>query len=148
MMHWFCKKFQELDTEELYKIIQLRVNVFVVKQNCAYPELDDKDLAAHHVYSKNNNNEITSYARILPPGISYKEISIGRVCCRKDLRLTGLGKTNMMHTLNYIHNIYGKVPIRISAQLYLKKFYEAFHFIPQGESYLEDNIPHIEMLRV
>lgn len=146
-MNWRCEKFSALHIEELYKIIQLRINVFVVEQNCPYNELDDKDIYAYHVYSKNELNEITSYSRILPAGISYPEISIGRVCCKKDLRMTGLGKENMKKTLEYVHQIFGNVPIRISAQLYLKKFYEGFGFVTQGNSYLEDNIPHIEMLR-
>ena len=145
---WFCKHFNEISTEEFHDIIQLRINVFVVEQNCPYPEIDGKDKNAYHVFGKNEENKIVAVARIIPPGISYEECSIGRVASASSARLTGCGIDLMHFTIENINSIYGKSNIRISAQEYLKSFYEKFGFKKMSESYLEDELPHIEMLRI
>ncbi|MDZ4752703.1 MAG: GNAT family N-acetyltransferase [Flavobacteriales bacterium] len=126
-------------------MLKLRINVFVVEQNCPYPECDDKDQKSIHLFAQDETGEVHAYLRIVSAGISYQEISIGRVASSAALRGTGLGKELMMQGLSFIEEQYGNVPVRISAQLYLRKFYESFGFIVQGETYLEDDIPHIEM---
>lgn len=142
---WTCKPFNTLTNQELYDIFHLRMAVFVVEQNCPYQDADGKDLKSLHV-SGRINGELAAYARIVLPGISYKEISIGRVVTSSKARRTGAGKALMKQTMEYICTEFGKVPIRIGAQLYLQKFYESFGFVREGEEYLEDGIPHIIML--
>jgi len=137
--------FLDLELIDLYEILKLRTNVFVVEQNCPYPELDDKDKKAIHVYSK-DGEEMLAVARILPAGVSYKEWSFGRIATHETTRGTGLGKKLMDSLMNYMHDKHPQEPIRISAQSHLEKFYGNFGFIHTGKSYLEDGIPHIEML--
>lgn len=142
------KFFSELNIDEFHDIIQLRINVFVVEQNCPYPELDGKDKLSFHIYLKDVlSNKIVACARILPQDISYPEVSIGRVASETKRRGEGLGQKLMKQTLNFISEKFGSVPIRISAQKYLVKFYESFGFESTGKEYLEDDIPHVEMLR-
>ncbi len=143
---WQIKKFEELTTTELYKILQLRSAVFCVEQNCAYQDADGKDLKSVHLSGFDSNGDLVVYSRIVPPGISFKEVSIGRVISSNIVRGTGAGKELMNKSIDFIKNEYGKVPIRIGAQCYLLKFYSGFGFEIAGEEYLEDNIPHIEML--
>jgi ElaA protein len=144
---WQCKPFKELTNEELYQIFRLRISVFVVEQNCPYQDADGKDLKSLHVTGK-QNGELIAYTRIVLPGVSYKEISIGRVVTSTEARRTGAGKILMKKTMEFIKKEFGNVPIRIGAQLYLQKFYESFSFVRQGDEYLEDGIPHIIMLFV
>jgi ElaA protein len=146
-LNWNCKHFSELSTEEFHDIIQLRIDVFIVEQNCPYSEIDGKDKNSFHVFGKNENNKIVAVSRILKPGISYLECSIGRVATSKDSRQNGSGIQLMNFTIEKINDIFGSSDIRISAQEYLKSFYEKFGFVKMSESYLEDDIPHIEMLR-
>ncbi len=145
-IRWEIKKYDKLSTDELYNIICLRIEVFIVEQNCPYQDTDGKDLHSYHVMGYTNDNELCAYARIIPDGISYKEVSIGRLANSKKLRGQGIGKELMIKSMSEIERIFGKVPVRISAQLYLKKFYENLGFIFTGKEYLEDNIPHVEML--
>lgn len=147
MITWHCKNWNEISVEDFHDLLQVRINVFVVEQNCPYPELDNKDKNSTHVYGKNEKGVVVAVARIVPPGISYSEVSIGRVATNNSERQTGLGVQLMNFTIENIEKKFGKVPIRISAQEYLKAFYEKFGFKKVSESYLEDNIPHIEMLR-
>ncbi|MBI4931361.1 MAG: GNAT family N-acetyltransferase [Bacteroidetes bacterium] len=142
---WTCKHFKDLTNEELYEIFRLRVSVFVVEQNCPYQDADGKDLKAFHVTGK-QNEELIAYARIVFPNVSYKEVSIGRVITSKEARRTGAGKILMEKSMKFIKKEFGKVPVRIGAQLYLQKFYEGFGFVREGSEYLEDGIPHIIML--
>lgn len=144
---WHCKHFSELSLEEFHEIIRLRIGVFIIEQNCPYPELDGKDLDAFHVFGTSEKNEIVAVARILKPGVSYEECSIGRVASLGSARMKGCGIQLMQKTLAQIEFLYGKSEIRISAQEYLRNFYEKFGFRKVSESYLEDDIPHIEMLR-
>ncbi len=142
---WTCKAFKDLSNEELYEIFRLRLEVFVVEQNCPYQDADRKDLKSLHVQGI-VKDDLVAYARIVLPGVSYKEVSIGRVITSPQARRTGAGKELMIKTMEYIRKEFGSVPIRIGAQLYLQKFYEGFGFVRQGEEYLEDGIPHIIML--
>lgn len=145
-IRWDIKKFEELSTKELYRIMQLRLEVFSVEQNCAYQDADGKDLKCFHLSGFNEANDLVVYSRIVPAGISFREVSIGRVISSQKARGTGAGKELMKKSMEFIKQQYGNVPIRIGAQCYLIKFYSSFGFEISGDEYLEDNIPHIEML--
>ncbi len=145
MVVWHCKSFSELTTEELYKILQLRNEVFVVEQNCPYQDCDGKDLKAIHL-SAWQGEKVVAYTRLLPIGVSYPDAaSIGRVVTSPAFRKQSLGKILMKKSIENACLFYGSVPITIGAQLYLKAFYESFGFVQAGEPYLEDGIPHITM---
>ncbi len=144
-MKWLCKKFDELDVAELYDILKIRNDVFVLEQQCVYQDADDKDKNALHLFTYSNKT-IAAYARLLPPGISYKEASIGRVLSSPSQRKNGFGILLMRKAIAQTKKIYHTKKIRIGAQLYLKLFYESFGFVQMGEVYDEDGIPHIEML--
>jgi ElaA protein len=143
---WKIKTFSELNTAELYEIIKARINVFVVEQDCPYPDLDDYDQKAIHLWAE-KNGEVMAYCRIFDKGIKYDETSIGRVITTENGRGTGLGKQLIQYALDIIENRLGTSEVRISAQDYLLKFYSDFGFQDTGKKYLEDNIPHTEMLR-
>jgi ElaA protein len=145
-MTWVLKKFDNLTPKELYSILQLRNEVFIVEQNCPYQDLDNKDLYAFHLMGM-KEEKLLAYARLLAPGISYSESSIGRVVSSPSVRKTGMGKKLMTECIKEIRNLFQTDTIRIGAQLYLQNFYETFGFSKDGEIYLEDNIPHILMLR-
>lgn len=145
-MEWQLKTFEELSTAELYRIMQLRLSVFCVEQNCAYQDADGKDLKCSHLSGFNESGELIAYSRIVPPGISFPEVSIGRVISSASARGLGAGKALMQKSMDVIKQHYGNVPVRIGAQCYLIKFYSSFGFEISGEEYLEDNIPHIEMV--
>jgi len=148
MIKWSCKSFDALTNKELYKIIQLRIKVFAVEQNVVYQDCDNKDFTSYHL-TGSIENEIIAYSRIIPPGISYPEAaSIGRVVTAFQVRKQSVGKQLLKKSIEEVYNLFGTTPIIISAQLYLKRFYESFSFIQQGESYLEDSIPHIAMVRI
>jgi ElaA protein len=144
-MKWEVKKFNELTGQEVYEILKLRNEVFVVEQQCIYEDCDDKDQKSYHLFGE-ENGVIVAYLRILEKGISYNEISIGRVLTGKMHRGRGLGKQMMLNAIDFIENNLGEKIIRISAQQYLLKFYSDLGFIKVSEMYLEDDIPHIEML--
>ena len=144
---WHYKLFDELTAKELYQIIQLRNEVFVIEQDCIYQDADGKDLKCGHLWAT-INDEVVAYSRIVPKGISYEnEPSIGRVVSSGNHRGLGLGKQLIAYSIQTIENRLFTSSIRISAQLYLKAFYESFGFEQVSEEYLEDDIPHIEMLR-
>ena len=145
-MKWEIKKFKELSVDELYRILELRNNVFVVEQECIYQDCDRKDLEAYHLFCI-ENDKIIATLRILEKGISYDEISIGRVVVDKLYRRKKLGRKAMEMAIDFIKNTYGNSPIRISAQLYIKEFYESLGFKEVSDIYLEDDIPHIEMIK-
>jgi ElaA protein len=145
-LRWSCSSFSELSPEALYAIIQLRNEVFVVEQNCVFQDADGKDNSCLHLQGYNPEGKLVAYARIVPAGVSYKEASIGRVVTSPAARGSGAGKELMLQSLQHIHKLYGKVPVRIGAQSYLKKFYASFGFEIEGEEYLEDNIPHYIMI--
>ena len=145
-MNWKIKRFDELTTTELYEILRVRAEVFVVEQTCVYQDLDEKDKKAYHLFCE-NNGEIVAYLRILDKGVSYPEISIGRVLTRETNRRTGLAREMMQKAISFVEEELSEMQIRISAQLYLKQFYESLGFLITSEVYLEDDIEHIEMVR-
>ena len=147
MISWQTKHFIELNTIELYAIMRLRLEIFSVEQNCSYQDADGKDKEAYHLMGHNEKGELLAYARIIPAGITFKEVSIGRVVTSSKVRRTGMGKELMDRSLQFIHEKFGKTPVRIGAQCYLTKFYGDLGFVIDGKEYLEDNIPHIEMLK-
>ena len=139
------KTFSELDKEELYEILRLRSEVFVVEQDCVYQDMDNKDQKAIHFFYK-EQNRIIAYARIFKQGDYYDNPSIGRVVVREKNRGKELGKKIMISSLDYIKkNLKGK-KIELSAQKYLEKFYQDLGFYIIGNEYLEDGIPHQRML--
>ena len=142
---WTCTHFSDLTNIELYKILQLRNEVFILEQNCPYQDCDEKDFDAFHLCAW-QTNQLVAYARLLPPGISFpEEASIGRVLTANSARKQELGRELMIRSIRKIYTLFGRVDIAISAQFYLKNFYESFSFIQVGELYLEDDIPHIRM---
>lgn len=144
-MNYKIKKFNELTTKELYEILKVRAEVFVVEQNCVYQDLDSKDEVSYHLFLE-DNSEIIAYLRILPKGISYLETSIGRVLTKAIYRKKGLSKEIVQKAIDFIIDILEEKEIKISAQAYLQKFYKSFGFKPISGIYLEDGIEHIEML--
>lgn len=138
------KRFNELSLSELYESLQLRSEVFVVEQNCVYQEVDGKDTKAIHVLGMFNNT-VVAYARLFAPGDYFENASIGRVLISEKYRDRKWGHDLIKESLQAIKTHYNAKEVTISAQLYLKKFYESHGFIQQGEGYLEDGIPHIEM---
>ena len=144
-MEIHIKKYNELTADELYEILKLRSEVFVVEQNCIYQDLDDKDKRAYHVWITDETG-IVACARVLERGVSYDDaVSIGRVVSKR--RGEGLGAAVMETAVNTAREKYGALPIIISAQQYAVPFYERFGFVAVSEPYLEDNIPHVKMIR-
>ena len=140
------KRFNELSTHELYVILQLRSEVFVVEQDCVYQDLDNKDQNAYHVLGV-LDNEIVAYARIFKPGDYFLESSIGRIVVKKEFRKFQYGYKLVENSIQFIENNLQQNTILISAQSYLTKFYNSLGFIRVGEEYLEDGIPNIKMLK-
>lgn len=143
-MNFITKSFQELTINELYQILQLRSEVFVVEQNCVYQDIDFKDQKALHVLGFKNNN-LVAYTRIFKPGDYFENSSIGRVLVKESERKFGYGHDIMKASINAIKTCFKEGKITISAQKYLTKFYETHGFIQVGKEYLEDGIPHIRM---
>jgi ElaA protein len=129
----------------VYKILQLRNEVFIVEQNCVYQDCDDKDLKAYHFMGW-DDDKLVAYTRLLSPGISYPDAaSIGRVITSPSVRGKNVGKELMTNSIAEVYRLFGKIPIRISAQFYLKRFYESFSFVQYSDVYMEDGIEHIGM---
>ena len=143
---WKVKNFDELNVSELYRILQSRMEVFIMEQECYYLDIDDYDLKAIHLWAEENGC-ILAYCRIFAQDIKYKEASIGRVLTTEKGRGRGFGKQLIDYTIQIIENRFSTSAIRISAQDYLLKFYGDFGFHDTGKKYLEDAIPHTEMLR-
>jgi ElaA protein len=143
---WHCLPFNTLTLMQWHDILALRIDVFVVEQNCPYPEIDGKDPECLHIFGE-LDGKIVAVARIVRPGVSYPEVAIGRVATAMEKRSKGLGIELMKHCLQQIEVNFGTVPVRISAQSYLKQFYLNLGFKPTGKEYLEDGIPHLEMLK-
>ena len=145
-LHWVLKKFDELTPYELYQILRLRDEVFVVEQNCVYQDADNNDQICYHL-SGTENNKLVAYTRLSPPNTIYTEASIGRVVTSPVFRRKGAGKMLMEHSIKSVYDLFGYVPIKIGAQLYLKKFYNDLGFKQISDVYLEDGIEHIHMIR-
>ena len=142
-MQTIIKKWDDLSKEEVEKIFSLRSEVFIVEQECPYQDVDGRDAEADHLLLY-ENNILCGYTRIFPKNTYFKEASFGRTVVKKTQRGKGYGHTLVKQSLKYLKNKNEK-PIKISAQSYLKKFYASHGFIPKGEEYLEDNIPHTAM---
>jgi ElaA protein len=143
---WQVKYYPELTLNEFHDIIALRLKAFVVEQNCAYLDLDGKDKKSYHVICRDGFGDVVATARILPPGLSYPEVAIGRVVIDESIRGKGIGHDLMTQSMKYAEDEFGKVPIRISAQKHLESYYNKHGFVSTGKEYLEDDIPHVEML--
>ncbi len=142
---WLFKKFHELSSAELYAIMQLRNEVFVVEQNCVYQDADGKDPQCWHLAGWDGAN-LVAYTRIIPPGIAFKEASIGRVVTSPRYRRTGAGRELMKESIDRTFSQFNCTEIKIGAQLYLTRFYQSLGFRQTSPEYLEDGIPHIEMI--
>lgn len=143
---WKIKTFDEFTVPELYAVLKARIDVFVVEQNCPYPDLDGYDQKAIHIWAE-EDGEVLANCRILDKGIKYDEPSIGRVLTTEKARGKSLGRQLIQYAVETIENRFRTSEIRISAQDYLLKFYGDFGFEDTGKKYLEDDIPHTEMLR-
>jgi ElaA protein len=151
MIKWITKTFEALTPHELYAVLRLRSEVFVVEQQCVFLDMDNSDQLAVHVLGYNDepgrDNTLIAYTRLFAPGIKYDMASIGRVVTAPLARGNGSGRQLMEHSIAVLEEQFGKVPIKIGAQLYLQKFYTSLGFVQSSEMYLEDDIPHIEMIR-
>ena len=143
-INWIIKNFDTLSVPELYQIMRLRSEIFVVEQNCVYQDLDGKDQKALHLFGIIDET-IVAYCRLFKAGDYFDFASIGRVVVAANYRDKKLGHELMNQAISAIEKYLGEQNITISAQLYLKKFYESHGFIPTSEMYLEDDIPHIQM---
>jgi ElaA protein len=139
------KSFSQLTPGELYAFLRLRNEVFVVEQKCVFQDADNKDIYCHHLMLY-HNHQLIAYARLVPPGISYREMSVGRVVTAKEARNHGAGKYLMQLAVKYCRRLFGEGAIRIGAQYYLENFYSSIGFTATGDVYDEDGIEHIEMI--
>lgn len=144
-MTFQIKHYEALSKDELYQIMKLRNEVFVVEQNCVYQDIDGKDLDAYHLCYY-DQEELIGYLRILNKGVSYQEVSVGRVLVKEKHRDKKLGRIMMVESIDYIKEVMNEPSVRISAQAYLKKFYGSLGFDIVSDDYLEDDILHVEML--
>lgn len=140
------KRFDELSITELYQLLKLRCDIFVVEQECPYPDIDDKDQKALHVLGT-NNGVLVAYTRMFDAGDYFEQPSIGRVAVHQEHRKFGYGHQIIDASIEVVYNRFGEQPIKISAQTYLQKFYESHGFEKTSEEYLEDDIPHIDMVK-
>ncbi len=145
-IQWKIKTFENLSVNELYDILRLRSAIFVVEQNCVYLDPDGKDKLALHLFGE-FNGKIVAYSRLFKAGISFDNSSIGRVVVDANYRDRKWGHDLMRESIAGIKSHFGESKITIGAQLYLKKFYESHGFVQTSEMYLEDDIPHIEMIK-
>ena len=150
MLTWQCSPFDELSTSELYAILKARQAVFVVEQNCPFLDADDVDQHCLHLSGwqvRGDANALAAYARLVPPKLKYVEPSIGRVITSSEFRGQGLGKELMQRAVQAMDELYPGLAIRIGAQQYLERFYSGFGFVIASPTYIEDGIPHVEMVR-
>jgi ElaA protein len=145
-IRWLLKKFEELSPFQLYAILQLRNEVFVVEQLCVFQDADNEDQASFHLMGF-DGDRLAAYTRIVPPGQIYQQPSIGRVVTSPRVRNSGIGKELMRQSIQTVYDLFGKQPIKIGAQFYLKKFYESMGFKQVSDIYLEDGIEHIYMIK-
>jgi ElaA protein len=137
------KRFNDLTTDKLYQLLKIRVDVFVVEQNCPYPEVDGIDPDCLHLYTE-EAGVITSYCRLIPPGVLYNEPSIGRILVHPDYRKKALGRALVSEAIRVIKEEFNRADIKIHAQVYLDDFYTSFGFEPVSDEYLEDGILHVD----
>lgn len=144
-MKFLIKSFDELTASEVYDVLQLRSEVFVVEQSCVYQDVDGKDNKGYHILGY-FEDRLVAYTRFFGPGNYLRNSSFGRVVVKQEYRKFGFGKMIVKETIDAIEKLFGKENIEISAQTYLKEFYKEFGFHQEGEEYLEDAIPHIKMV--
>jgi len=147
LLKWQCARFDELSGQQIYAILKARCDVFIMEQHCVYPDVDGLDLTTLHVMAWTDDNQLAAYLRIHAPNTNYKEPSLGRVLSTPAFRGTGLGRQLIAEGLKQLEAHHPQQAVRISAQAYLIEFYRSFGFVIVSEEYLEDDIPHIEMLR-
>ena len=142
------KAFDALTPHEMYELLRLRSEVFVVEQNCVFLDMDNKDQKCQHLLLY-QDGELVATSRLVPPGLSYPDaMSIGRIITSMKVRGTGMGRVLVDYSIEECYRLYGRGPIKIGAQVYAKGFYESFGFVQSGPEYDEDGIPHIEMTKV
>lgn len=139
------KAFYDLTLDELYQILKARVDVFVVEQNCPYKEVDGIDDQCLHLFTE-ESGQLTSYCRLIPPGVMYNEPSIGRILVQPNFRKQKLGRQLLTKAIETTKITFNRTDIKIHAQVYLSDFYRSFGFIPVSEEYLEDGILHVDMV--
>ncbi|TDL31523.1 GNAT family N-acetyltransferase [Jeotgalibacillus sp. S-D1] len=144
-MKWTLKTFNELSTYELYQILMLRNSVFVVEQQCAYQEIDGNDLNSFHL-SFGDGEQLAAYARLLPAGVKYNTPSIGRIIVHESFRGSGIARELVSKSIDVMQNEWNVSEIKLQAQTYLRHFYQSFGFEETSEDYLDDGIPHVDML--
>lgn len=144
-INWQLKQFNTLSATELYQVLRLRSEVFVVEQSCIFLDMDNRDQDCWHLMAW-KSHLLAAATRLVPPGIAYDETSIGRVVSSPQSRGEGIGRLIMVESINQCYKLFGRSPIRIGAQLYLENFYSSMGFRLAGEVYLEDGIRHVEML--
>jgi len=148
MLKFHCLSFDELSTHQLYELLQLRQEVFIVEQDCPYLDADDKDQASFHILGLDSNGDLQAYTRIVPPGLSYENYSsIGRVITSSEVRGKKQGVPLMQFSIDRTLDKWPDHSIKISAQTYIVKFYNSLGFKELGEEYLEDDLPHIAMIK-
>jgi ElaA protein len=145
-IQWLLKKFDELTPHQLYAVLQLRNEVFVVEQNCVFQDADNNDQYSYHLLGF-ADEKLVAYTRLVPPGEIYEQPSIGRVVTSPGVRGSGAGKELMLRSIDAVYELFGMLQIKIGAQLYLRKFYEGFGFEQTSDVYLEDDIEHIYMIK-
>ena len=145
MISWSIKSFDELIKNELYDLLKLRSEVFVVEQNCVYQDIDDKDIKGTHFFGQ-DGSDLIAYLRVMEVGVLYpNHMSIGRVVVKQTHRNKKLGNEILANAIDFCRKKFPKTPIKISAQTHLKSFYNQLGFEFKGEAYLEDGIPHCAM---
>lgn len=145
MISWSIKSFDELNKNELYDLLKLRSEVFVVEQNCVYQDIDDKDIKGTHFFGQ-DGSDLIAYLRVMEVGVFYpNHMSIGRVVVKQTHRNKKLGNEILAKAIDFCRKKFPKTPIKISAQTHLKSFYNQLGFEFKGEAYLEDGIPHCAM---
>ena len=143
---WYFKEFQALELKELYELLRLRCDIFVVEQECAYPELDGMDYQAIHQLGYDTDHTLAAYCRLFAPGIVYPEVALGRIVVSPKFRGHRLGHVLMEKALDYVHTNFGNQKVKISAQAPLESFYGEHGFLRVSEDYLLDGIPHMDMI--
>ncbi|QDA61296.1 GNAT family N-acetyltransferase [Hymenobacter jejuensis] len=146
-LNWTSKSYNALALNELYSLLQLRSEVFVVEQNCAFQDIDGQDEAAYHLLGRTDDGQLAAYARLFDAGKCYEQVSIGRVVVSPAFRRFSFGRQLMNQAIAECEALFGPQPIKIGAQYYLRAFYQSLGFVQQGDIYLEDDIEHIYMLR-
>lgn len=146
-LRWDWQSWQTISPDTLYAILRLRSAIFVVEQDCVFPDMDGRDPACEHLCGWNGARELTAYLRLVPPGVRTPEVSLGRVVVAQDARGLGLGRAVMQQGLLRCARDYAGKPVKVSAQQHLEKFYGTLGFVTVGKPYLEDGIWHVDMVR-